>query len=71
MGASLPGFSFPVRLVSQGGRTGCPDCALCLGFPTRSPSACTCNPDCSGLEVKPSLEKELSVAAARAGGWER
>lgn len=70
MGAGLPGFPFPVRLVSHGGRTGCPDWALCLGFPTRSPSACTCNPDCSGLEARPSLE-ELSVAAARAGDWER
>lgn len=38
-------------------------------FPTCPPSACTCNPDCCRLEVRPSLEKELSAGAAQRGAW--
>ena len=54
----------PAGLVSCGGRTGSPDRGLCLGFPSCPPSACTCDPDCSGLEARASLEKELSGGAA-------
>lgn len=47
---------------------GCPDCAL-VSPPAHPLSACTCDPDCCRLEVRPSLKKELSAGAAGRGAW--
>lgn len=54
-------------LVYHGGSSGNPGRGLRQSFPHPPvPAACTCNPDCSGQEVRLSLE-ELTGGAAQAG----
>lgn len=55
------------ELFHHGGMSGKPWPEPMSRFPHPPvPAACTCNPDCSGLEARLSLE-ELSVGADQAG----
>lgn len=55
---------FPAGRISHGSRTEPPDRGPCLGFPSRPPSAGTCEPDCWEAGGESFLEKELSAGAA-------